>query len=87
LTRDIKRQLGDLPGNIKAMARQQIAGLIDNPHPPRSKELVGHVGHYRLCSARNIGLYGRCGKTIVLLKSSMSVQKRLICMNSWVWKT
>jgi mRNA-degrading endonuclease RelE of RelBE toxin-antitoxin system len=48
LTGDIKRQIGDLPGHIKAMARQQIAVLITDPHPPRSKELGGHAGHYRL---------------------------------------
>jgi mRNA-degrading endonuclease RelE of RelBE toxin-antitoxin system len=48
LTGDIKRQLGDLPGHIKTMARQQMAVLITDPRPPRSKELDGHVGHYRL---------------------------------------
>jgi len=48
LTRDVKGQLKDLPGNIKAIARQQIAALATEPHPPRSKELVGHSTHYRL---------------------------------------
>lgn len=48
LTRDVKEQFKDLPGNIKAIARQQIAGLADNPRPSRSKELIGHRGHYRL---------------------------------------
>lgn len=48
LTGDIKRQLGDLPGHIKAIARQQMAALITNPRPPRCKELGGHAGHYRL---------------------------------------
>jgi len=48
LTRDIKRQLQDLPGNIKALARQQIAHLVIDPYPSRSKELAGHTGHYRL---------------------------------------
>ena len=45
LTRDIKGQLADLPGNIKAVARQQIADLANDPRPPRSKELAGHGGH------------------------------------------
>ena len=48
LTRDIKRQLQELPGNIKALARQQIARLAIDPRLPRSKELEGHAGHYRL---------------------------------------
>jgi mRNA-degrading endonuclease RelE of RelBE toxin-antitoxin system len=48
LTQDIKKQLKDLPGNIKAIARQQIASLMTDPRPPRSKELEGHNGHYRL---------------------------------------
>jgi mRNA-degrading endonuclease RelE of RelBE toxin-antitoxin system len=48
LTRDIKRQLQELPGNIRALARQQIAGLASDPRPARSKELQGHAGHYRL---------------------------------------
>ncbi len=48
LTRDVKNQLRDLPGNIKAIARQQIANLINDPRPSRSKELTGHSGHYRL---------------------------------------
>ncbi len=48
LTRDIKGQLKDLPGNIKAIARRRIADLVNDPRPPRSKELAGHNGHYRL---------------------------------------
>jgi mRNA-degrading endonuclease RelE of RelBE toxin-antitoxin system len=48
LTQDIKRQIQNLPGNIKAIARQQIADLVINPRPSRSKELAGHDGHFRL---------------------------------------
>ncbi|MBI2976642.1 MAG: hypothetical protein HYY33_06790 [Chloroflexi bacterium] len=48
ITRDIKEQLRGLPGNIKAVARQQIAGLADDPRPSQSRELAGHNGHYRL---------------------------------------
>jgi mRNA-degrading endonuclease RelE of RelBE toxin-antitoxin system len=48
LARDIKRQLQELPGNIKPLARQQIARQASDPRPPRSKELEGHSGHYRL---------------------------------------
>ena len=48
ISSDIKRQLQTLPGHIKPIARQRIAGLSANPRPPRSKELAGHSGHYRL---------------------------------------
>ena len=48
LTQDIKKQIQNLPGNIKAIIRQQIADLAVDPHPPRSKELDGHSGHFRL---------------------------------------
>lgn len=48
LTRDIKAQLKNLPSHIKAVARKRIAGLAIDPRPPRSKELAGHPGHYRL---------------------------------------
>ena len=44
----IRQQLASLPGHIKAMARQRIAALSDDPRPPRSKELAGHPGYYRL---------------------------------------
>src|SRR6266536_812997 len=48
ITSDIKRQLQMLPGHVKPIARQRIAELSANPRPPRSKELAGHSGHYRL---------------------------------------
>jgi mRNA-degrading endonuclease RelE of RelBE toxin-antitoxin system len=48
ISSDIKRQLQTLPGHIKPIARQRIAGLSVDPRPPRSKELVGHAGYYRL---------------------------------------
>lgn len=48
ITGDIKRQLKALPGHVKPIARERIAALSADPHPPRSKELAGHPGHYRL---------------------------------------
>ncbi len=48
ITQDIKKQIQALPGNIKAMARKCIAGLAENPRPAESKELEGHIGHFRL---------------------------------------
>jgi mRNA-degrading endonuclease RelE of RelBE toxin-antitoxin system len=44
----VRRQLAELPGHIKAMARQRIAALSGDPRPPRSMELTGHPGYYRL---------------------------------------
>ncbi len=48
ITRDIKKQIQELPGNIKATARKRIAGLAENPRPSESKELEGHAGYFRL---------------------------------------
>ncbi|MCL5995755.1 MAG: hypothetical protein M1546_06825 [Chloroflexi bacterium] len=48
LTRDIQKQFKELPGHVKPIARQAIAGLIDNPRPSRAKELLGHPQHFRL---------------------------------------
>ncbi len=47
-TRAIRRQIAKLPGHIKAIAKRRIAGLSDEPRPPRSKELEGRPGYYRL---------------------------------------
>ncbi len=44
----IRKQIGKLPGYVKAIAKRQIAALSDNPRPPRSKELAGHPNYYRL---------------------------------------
>ncbi|MCP4681619.1 MAG: hypothetical protein GY864_04735 [Desulfobacterales bacterium] len=47
-TRTVRRQIADLPGYIKAIAKKCIAGLSDEPYPSRSKELEGHPDYYRL---------------------------------------
>ena len=47
-TRAVRRQIADLPGYVKAIAKKRIAGLSDEPRPPRSKELEGHPDYYRL---------------------------------------
>ncbi|MBI1879566.1 MAG: type II toxin-antitoxin system mRNA interferase toxin, RelE/StbE family [Chloroflexi bacterium] len=52
----IRNQLRDLPGHIKAIAKQQIANLSDNPRPPGSKELTGHPNYYRLWLGTNYRL-------------------------------
>ena len=41
-------QIERLPGNIKAVARQEIAALSSDPRPSHSKELVGHPNYYRI---------------------------------------
>jgi mRNA-degrading endonuclease RelE of RelBE toxin-antitoxin system len=41
ITRDIKKQIADLPGNIRAMARKRIASLAKNPRPRDGIEYVG----------------------------------------------
>ena len=38
----IRRQIENLPGHVKAIAKQEIAGLSDNPRPAKSQELTGH---------------------------------------------
>ena len=48
ITQDIKKQIGDLPGNVRTIARQAIANLANNPRPSQSKELAGHPEHYRM---------------------------------------
>ena len=44
----VRRQIADLPGHIKAIARQRIAALSEDPRPHRGKELTGHPNYYRL---------------------------------------
>lgn len=47
-SRKIRNQLRHLPGNIKAIAKQEIASLSGNPRPSRGKELEGYPHYYRL---------------------------------------
>ena len=55
-SREIRRQIGDLPGHIKALAKPEIAGLSDNPRPPQCKELTDHPGYFRLWLGRDYRL-------------------------------
>jgi mRNA-degrading endonuclease RelE of RelBE toxin-antitoxin system len=48
LNKAIRKQISKLPGHIKAIAKQRIANLSDDPRPSRSKELTGHSNYYRL---------------------------------------
>lgn len=51
-SRQIRRQIGGLPGHVKAMAKQEIAALSDDPRPRHSRERVEHSGHFRLWLGR-----------------------------------
>jgi len=52
----VRRQIADLPGHIKAIARQRIAALSEDPRPHRGKELTGHPNYYRLWLESNYRL-------------------------------
>ncbi len=45
---EVRRQIADLPGHVKALAKQEIAELSLDPRPTRSKELAGHPDYFRL---------------------------------------
>jgi hypothetical protein len=47
------RQMAELPGDVRSVARQRVKGLSDNPRSSRAKELDGHPGYYRLWLPRN----------------------------------
>lgn len=44
----IRSQIRRLPGHVKAIVKEKIAVLSDNPYPPGSKELTGHPDYYRM---------------------------------------
>lgn len=55
-SREVRRQLGSLPGHIKAIAKKEIAALSNNPRPSHGKELANHPGHFRLWLGRDYRL-------------------------------
>lgn len=55
-SKEVRRQIGALPGHIKALAKREIAGLSDNPRPPHGKELTGHPNYFRLWLGREYRL-------------------------------
>lgn len=55
----VKRQIDNLPGHIRSLARQEIAALSRNPRPAKSKELEGHPDHFRLWLGRRYRLVWR----------------------------
>ena len=55
-SREVGRQVGSLPGHINALAKQEIAGLSNDPRPPQGKELTGHPTYFRLWPGRDYRL-------------------------------
>jgi mRNA-degrading endonuclease RelE of RelBE toxin-antitoxin system len=55
----VKKQLNNLPGHIRSIARQAIAALSDDPRPSGSKELEGHPNHFRLWLSQHYRLVWR----------------------------
>jgi mRNA-degrading endonuclease RelE of RelBE toxin-antitoxin system len=55
-SKEVRRQIGSLPGHIKALAKQEIAGLSDDPRPPQNKELTGHPTYFCLWLGRDYRL-------------------------------
>jgi mRNA-degrading endonuclease RelE of RelBE toxin-antitoxin system len=47
-SREVRRQIADLPGYVRSVAKQEIADLSDDPRPDRSKELTGYPDYFRL---------------------------------------
>ena len=54
--RRFRHSLDALPGDLRAMARQIIAQLTDNPYSPGAKELDDHPGYFRLWLPRDYRL-------------------------------
>lgn len=48
VTRTSRDEIEHLPGNVRQRVRRMIEGFVDEPHPPRAKELRDRPGRYRL---------------------------------------
>jgi mRNA-degrading endonuclease RelE of RelBE toxin-antitoxin system len=56
LSKAIHRQLHNLPGHVRPLARQRILSLAQSPYPADAKELEGHSGYYRVWIGRDFRL-------------------------------
>ena len=52
----IRKQLRDLPGNVRNIARKQIVSLAEQPRPRNARELEGHPSYYRMWIMGNFRL-------------------------------
>jgi mRNA-degrading endonuclease RelE of RelBE toxin-antitoxin system len=43
---EVRKEIKDLPGHVRAQARQLISALGENPRPSRAKELRGKPNIY-----------------------------------------
>ena len=44
----VQKEIKELPGHVRAQARQLIRALSDNPRPPRAKELRNKPNVFRI---------------------------------------
>ena len=47
-SKQIQRQIGRLPGNVRSLARRRILDLRTQPRPTDAKELEGHPSFFRI---------------------------------------
>lgn len=52
----IQRQIAQLPGNVRNLAKQRILALRDQPRPPDARELENHPSFYRIWLDRDFRL-------------------------------
>ena len=45
---EVQKEIKDLPGHVRAQARQLISALGESPRPSRAKELRGKPNIYRI---------------------------------------
>ena len=48
LSKQIQRQIGRLPGNVRNQAKRRILELRSQPRPSDAQELTGHPGFFRI---------------------------------------
>jgi mRNA-degrading endonuclease RelE of RelBE toxin-antitoxin system len=60
LSKQIQRQIGRLPGNVRNQAKERILALRSQPRPLDAKELSGHPGFYRIWLGRDFRLVWHC---------------------------
>lgn len=44
----VRKQILNLPGRVRSVAKQEIAKLSEDPRPGLDKELTGHPDYYRM---------------------------------------
>ena len=68
ISREVKRTIDNLPGNMRQRIRQAIGELTRNPRPPDAKRMTGDLsGYYRL-SLENYRIVYTVDDDIVLVE-------------------